>query len=97
MTKKYKIFLMVLIVVLLAILVSSCAEEKTYKIFVGKYKPNISGSSKSSLSSEVSKYNFKTYYAKEIISYTDKSVRFIDKQDNEIFINGDRIKVEQVK
>lgn len=101
--KKY--ILILIIIFLVFIFIFGCAEEKTYKVFVGKYKPYINESSNNALSdsslfsklNELNKYNFKTYCAKEIISFTDKSVRFIDKEGNEQFISGDRIKIEQIK
>jgi len=35
------------------------------------------------------------FYAKEIISYTEKSIRFIDKNNVEMFISADYIKVRE--
>lgn len=39
----------------------------------------------------------KVYYAKEIISYTDKSIRFIDKNEDELFLTGDRVEIISLK
>lgn len=70
----------ILAILLIVMLLLGCAGEKTYKVIV--YKDKQSGA--------------KIYYAKEIISYTDASVRFIDKKGNEQFVSGDKIKIRQI-
>lgn len=94
MTKRY-IFI-ILTIFLISILILSCS-SKSYKITV--YKENkylkLLGEDTQKL---IDKYEVdEIYYAKEIISYTDKSVRFIDKKDKELFISGDKIKIRQTE
>jgi hypothetical protein len=43
------------------------------------------------------KMDINSYNAKEIISFTEKSVRFIDNSNKEIFITSDYLEVKQIK
>ena len=99
MTKKYKIILMMLIVVMLAMSISGCTGGTNYKVVVYRVDPYFEYHSEKVqkyLETSGKKYEVdKTYYAKEIISYTDTSARFIDKEGNEQFISGNKIEINQ--
>ena len=96
--KKY-IFI-ILIIFLISILILGC-NIKNYKITV--YKESeifkfLDEDNQKALDFLNKRYVVdKIYYAKEIISYTDKSIRFIDKNEDEVFLTGDKIEVKKIE
>ena len=95
-----KYILLILVMFLIIILIFGCSEEKTYEIII--YKSYINYEIYEHFNKE-GKLDLtylgadKIYYAKEIISYTDNSVRFIDEQNKETFITADKIEVRLMK
>lgn len=97
--KKY--ILIILIIILIITLILGCTDKNNYKITI--YRESevfklLDEDSQKTLDFLNERYVVdKVYYTKEIIGYTDKSIRFIDGKNKEIFISADKINVEIMK
>lgn len=89
----------ILIIFLIVLLLLGCAGGKNYKVTVYREKEEFKYLSEKAQKVLEDSYKYKIYkscYAKEIISYTDTSVRFIDSEGREQFLSGDKIEVRKM-
>ena len=95
-----KFILIIFLIFLITILLLGCSKE-LYKITTYKeskvFKLLDEDNQKTFDFLNKRYYVDKVYYAREIISYTDKNIRFIDKNEDEVFLTGDKIEVEKIK